>query len=112
MLVIISAFDHAWWAGAVSVTGIVLAAVYILWMYQRTMTGPEPVVQVEGVADLDRREIGAITPLLVGLLLLGFYPMPVLDVINPYVEDTLAHVGVADDEATVPAGTVAEGGHE
>jgi NADH-quinone oxidoreductase subunit M len=113
MLVIISAFDHAWWAGAVSVTGIVLAAVYILWMYQRTMTGPDPVVQVEGVADLDRREIGAITPLLVGLLLFGFYPMPVLDVINPYVENTLAQVGVTDDEPTVPAGTpVAEGGHE
>ena len=43
---IISAFDYAWWAGAVAVTGIVLAAVYILWMYQRTMTGPEPVAQV------------------------------------------------------------------
>ena len=48
MLVIISAFDHAWWAGAIAVTGIVLAAIYILWMYQRTMTGPEPVPQVAG----------------------------------------------------------------
>ena len=50
MLVIISAFDHAWWAGAIAVTGIVLAAIYILWMYQRTMTGPEPVPQVAGTA--------------------------------------------------------------
>ncbi|HEX8781659.1 MAG TPA: NADH-quinone oxidoreductase subunit M, partial [Nocardioides sp.] len=35
MLVIIAAFDHAWWAGAVAVTAIVLAAIYVLWMYQR-----------------------------------------------------------------------------
>ena len=43
MLVIIAAFQHAWWAGAVAVTAIVLAAIYVLWLYQRTMTGPEQV---------------------------------------------------------------------
>ena len=42
ILVLIAAFDHAWWAGAVAVTGIVLAAIYVLWMYQRTFTGPDP----------------------------------------------------------------------
>src|SRR5689334_2109630 len=40
ILVFISAFDHAWWAGAIAVTAIVLSAVYVLWMYQRAMTGP------------------------------------------------------------------------
>ena len=39
ILVLISAFDYHWWVGAVAVTGIVLAAVYVLWMYERTMTG-------------------------------------------------------------------------
>ncbi len=115
MLVIVSAFDHAWWAGAVAVTAIVLAAIYILWMYQRTMTGPEAVPQVAGTADLDRRELGAVVPLLVGLLLFGFYPMPLLDVINPYVDGALTHVGVNDESPTVSTGsgdTAAEGGHE
>lgn len=103
MLVIIAAFDHAWWAGAVAVVAIVLAAIYALWMYQRTMTGPEPLV----VPDLDRREVGVLAPLVLGLVLFGFYPMPVLDVINPSVEDTLSQVDVSEDG---PA--VSQGGHE
>jgi NADH-quinone oxidoreductase subunit M len=100
MLVLISAFDYAWWAGAVAVSAIVLAAVYILWTYQRTMTGP-PRPEVAGFTDLDRREVGTIAPLLVALVVFGFYPMPLLDVINPTVESTLVEVGVTDDGPTV-----------
>jgi NADH-quinone oxidoreductase subunit M len=114
MLVIIAAFDHAWWAGAVAVVAIVLAAIYALWIYQRTMTGPEPLV----VPDLDRREVGVLAPLVLALVLFGFYPMPVLDVINPSVEDTLSQVDVTEDgpAVTEPAagnsGSTTEGGHE
>ncbi|SFC22650.1 NADH-quinone oxidoreductase subunit M [Nocardioides terrae] len=39
ILVLISAFDYHWWVGAIAVTGIVLAAVYVLWAYQRVFTG-------------------------------------------------------------------------
>ena len=42
-------------------------------------------------------------PLLVGLVFFGFFPMPLLNVINPYVETTLSHVGVTDAPAVVPA---------
>lgn len=111
MLVLIAAFQHAWWAGAVAVTAIVLAAVYVLWLYQRTMTGPE---QVE-VSDLDRREVGTLAPLMLALVLFGFFPMPLLDVINPNVEDTLTQVGVTDEPPTVGSadGAVSsQGGHE
>ena len=109
MLVIISAFDYAWWAGAVAVTAIVLAAIYVLWMYQRTMTGPElPGVELVVAGDLDRREVGVVAPLLLALVLFGFYPMPLLDVINPTVDSTLAEVGVTHDGPTVPTG---EEGH-
>ena len=107
MLVLIAAFGHAWWTGAIAVTAIVLAAVYILWTYQRTMTGPlRP--EFGGVNDLNRREIGAIAPLLLALVLFGFYPMPLLDVINPSVEDTLTFVGVSDDPPTVASDHGAE----
>ena len=82
----IAAFDYHWWVGAVAVTGIVLAAVYVLWLYQRTMTGP-PVPGDEGMKDLDRRELVAVVPLMVALVLFGFYPMPLLDVANPTVDD-------------------------
>ena len=96
-----------------AVTAIVLAAIYALWMYQRTMTGPSR-PELLAVTDLDRREVGVVAPLLLALVLLGFYPMPLLDVINPYVDDTLQQVGVSDVAPVVPPGghDQAEEGHQ
>ena len=51
--------------------------------------------------DLDRREVGTLAPLFLALVLFGFFPMPLLNVINPYVHDTLQHVGVHDPAPTV-----------
>jgi NADH-quinone oxidoreductase subunit M len=96
ILVIIAAFDHHWVVGSVAVLAIVLAAFYALWMYQRTMTGPAREGAVP-VADLDRREVGIVAPLLLALVLFGFVPMPLLDVINPVVQDTLAVVGIGQE---------------
>ena len=96
MMVIIAAFDHHWLVGSVAVLAIVLAAIYALWMYQRTMTGPDR-VGTAPVADLDRREVGIVAPLVLALVLFGFYPMPLLDVINPYVHDSLASVGLGQE---------------
>jgi len=95
IMVIIAAFDYHWLVGTVAVLAIVLAAFYALWLYQRTMTGPGR----EGatpVTDLDRREVGILAPLVLALVLFGFYPMPLLDVINPVVHDTLVGVGVTE----------------
>jgi NADH-quinone oxidoreductase subunit M len=104
ILVIIAAFDYAWWAGAVAVTAIVLAAIYILWMYQRIMTGlPSP--EVLAFKDLDRREVGVVAPLLVALVLFGFFPQPLLDVINPGVDTTLTELGVTPTDHGVPTTT-------
>ncbi len=103
-LVIIAAFDYAWYVGAVAVTGIVLAAIYVLWMYQRTMTGPTP-ERATADEDLSLREGIAVAPLVVALVFLGFYPAPLLDAADPYVGDLMSHVGVTDDppEVTAPA---------
>lgn len=111
-LVIVSAFDYAWWAGAVAVLAIVLAAVYVLRAYQRIMTGPEVSATVTSRwSDLSRREVSAVAPLVLALVLFGFYPAPLLDVINPQVEQTLTQVGVNDDGPVVPAGdSEAQGG--
>ncbi len=101
---IIAAFDYAWYVGAVAVTGIVLAAIYVLWMYQRTMTGPTP-ERATADEDLSLREGIAVAPLVVALVFLGFYPAPLLDAADPYVGDLMSHVGVTDDppEVTAPA---------
>jgi NADH-quinone oxidoreductase subunit M len=108
--VIIAAFQYHWWVGAISVTAIVLAAWYVLWMYQRTFTGPG-VTAAEPVRDLDRRELGAMAPLLLGLVLLGFYPMPLLDVINPATTTILENVGVHDPGPTVAGAAGQEADH-
>ncbi len=111
ILVLISAFDYRWYVGAVAVTAIVLSAIYVLWMYQRTMTGPR--VAVPEIKDLNRREVGTLAPLMLGLVLFGFFPMPLLNVINPTVEATLQQIGVTDQAPAVSDGhDSAEEGHQ
>ncbi len=109
IMVLIAAFQHHWWVGAIAVTSIVLAAWYILWMYQRVFTGPGA-TDVDVVSDLDRREMGTVAPLLLALVLFGFYPMPLLDVINPATDTILENVGVHDPEPAV-AGSAQEADH-
>jgi len=101
-LVILGAFSHTWWIGSIAVLGIVLAAMYVLIMYARTFTGPT-VAGAEDVKDLNWLELAAVAPLMVGLVFLGFYPKPVLDVINPLTDSVLAQVGHTDPEPVVPA---------
>ena len=101
-LVLVGAFAYNWWYAVFAVTGIVLAALYILLMYQRTMTGPT-VPAVASMKDLGLREISALAPLLVLIVLLGFYPKPLTAIIDPAVQDTLQQVGVSDPAPDVPA---------
>jgi NADH-quinone oxidoreductase subunit M len=101
-LVILGAFAHSWWWGVAAVLGIVLAALYILLMYQRTMTGPT-VPAVAGFKDLNAREVAALAPLLVLIVVLGFFPRPLTSIINPAVADTLQQIGAKDPAPAVPA---------
>jgi len=86
----------------IAVVGIVLAALYILLMYQRTMTGPVR----DGIGklkDLNPRELLAIAPLVILIIGLGIYPKPIVDIIKPAVEATMQHVGVTDPAPEIPA---------
>ncbi|NUR08184.1 MAG: NADH-quinone oxidoreductase subunit M [Nocardioidaceae bacterium] len=106
-LVLLGTFTHNFWYALFAVLGIVLAALYILLMYQRTMTGPTR-PEVAGVKDLGLREVSALAPLLVLIVLLGFYPKPLTSIINPAVADTLQQVGVQDPKPAVPASASGE----
>jgi NADH-quinone oxidoreductase subunit M len=101
-LVLVGTFTYNWWYAAFAVLGIVLAAIYILWMYQRTMTGPTR-PEVAGMRDLGAREVGALAPLLLLIVLLGFFPKPLTAIINPAVGHTLEQAGVTDPSPAVPA---------
>jgi len=114
-LVIVGAFAYSEVAAAFAVTGIVLAAIYILFMYQRTMTGPTR-DEVAGMKDLDLREIASLAPVLLLIVILGFFPKPVLDVVNPAVDHTLSRVDKHDRapevEPVQDSGQLQEGAHE
>ncbi len=86
--------------------GMIFAALYVLWMYQRVFHGPTQ-DKVRHFKDLNVREAWAVAPLLVLILFLGFYPKPVLDVINPAVKATLHDVGKTD-----PAPSAVSGGQK
>jgi len=110
-LVLLGAFAHNWWYAAFAVLGIVLAALYILLTYQRVMTGPTH-PSVAGMKDLNLREVGALAPLLLLIVVLGFFPKPLTAIINPAVADTLEQVGVTDPAPAVPGGTSASAEEE
>ncbi|GAB2493126.1 NADH-quinone oxidoreductase subunit M [Luteococcus sediminum] len=88
---------------AVSTLGTVLAALYVMLAYQRTMTGPvtEQAEQHFTNNDLGAREKAVLAPLVVLLLGLGFLPNPMLQVTNDTVKDTMAQVGMTDPAPVV-----------
>ncbi|MDQ2754101.1 MAG: NADH-quinone oxidoreductase subunit M [Actinomycetota bacterium] len=101
-LVLVGTFiTHRWWAVAAT-SAIVLAAIYLLWAYQRVFHG-KPVGANATVADMTWRERTAIAPLLIGIVFVGLYPKPVLDRITPSVDHLLAHVAHVDPSFHLPS---------
>jgi len=94
-LVLVGTFTRYQVAAALATVGIILAAIYILWMYQRTMTGPVR-DEVRNMPDLRPRELWAVGPLIALIIFLGVYPKPALDIINPAVHSTLVGVHSTD----------------
>ncbi len=99
-LVLTGTFTTSIVAAVIATFGIVLAALYILLMYQRTMTGPVR-ESTRHMPDLKTREVVALAPLLALILVLGFFPKPALDALNPTVNSLLHHVGVTDPAPTI-----------
>ena len=101
-LVLVGTFTRYEAAAVIATGGIILASIYILLMYQRTMTG-EPTESTSTMRDLSTREAWVVAPVLAIIIALGFVPKPVLDVINPAVERTMKQVGATDPKPAVPA---------
>jgi NADH-quinone oxidoreductase subunit M len=101
-LVLLGTFSRYKVAATFATAGIILAAIYILWMYQRVAGGPVR-DQVAGMKDLRPRELLAVAPLVVLIIGVGVYPKPVLDIINPAVRVTMAQVHETDPVPAHPA---------
>src|SRR5271169_1071218 len=94
-LVLVGTFTRYEVPAILATVGIILAAIYILWMYQRTMTGPvRP--ELASMPDLKARELWAVGPLIALIIVLGVYPKPVIDIINPAVYKTLVQAHSID----------------
>jgi NADH-quinone oxidoreductase subunit M len=74
-------------------TGVVLGAVYMLWMVQRVFFGPERKAASHGIADLSVREWFTVAPLLLAIVWIGFQPQPLLDAIKRPVDEFVQRVG-------------------
>jgi NADH-quinone oxidoreductase subunit M len=103
-LIMLGAFKANVWAGAFAVSGVVLGAVYMLWMYQRVIFGPLKNDENKKLTDLSFREVVIFVPLLVLMFFMGLYPQPLLSRMEKSVEATLARVTqkTATAQAQVP----------
>ncbi|MFI9356354.1 NADH-quinone oxidoreductase subunit M [Streptomyces lydicus] len=110
-LVLVGTFTRYPVIGVIATLGIVLAALYVLVLYQRTMTGPVK-AEVTNMPDLRVRELVVVAPLIALLLFLGVYPKPLTDLVNPAVQHTLSVVDKKDPKPTVQVNAVpGEGRH-
>ena len=96
-LVLVGSFQRYEVATVLATIGIVLAALYVLLAYQRTMQGPLNPVHAR-MPDLKGREVLAVAPLVALMVFLGFYPKPLTDVIEPAVRCTQADLGFSDPQ--------------
>ncbi|MFI5531551.1 NADH-quinone oxidoreductase subunit M [Kitasatospora sp. NPDC051853] len=110
-LVLVGTFAKYPVVGIVATLGIVLAALYALLLYQRTMTGPVT-PQVEGMADLKVRELAVVAPLVALTIFLGVYPKPLTDLVNPAVDATLSQVHQTDPAPAHPVAATTGGEHK
>ncbi len=107
-LVLVGTFTRYKVAAVLATAGIILAALYILLAYQRTMQGPLKEGN-EGIKDLSTREVWVLAPLLALIVALGVYPKPLLDAITPSVQRTLQQVGRTDPAPTAGSATADRG---
>jgi len=78
-LVLLGSFGPHPIATGIATTGVIFAAVYLLWALQRIIFNPLVGSENESLKDLSMRELWVVVPLVVGMVWLGLYPKPVLD---------------------------------
>jgi NADH-quinone oxidoreductase subunit M len=106
-LSLLGAFLTSRWYAVAATTGVILAAVYLLWAVQRAFTG-EPDEKNAGTRDIGFREICTVAPLLGLSLFLGFYPKPVLDRLEPSVAALVSQIDTHSNHHKPSVNFVAE----
>jgi len=79
-LTLVGAFKANTWVASLATFGVILSAAYALYLYRRMIYGPLEKPSLRNIADMNYREVLVFTPLVLLVLLFGFYPAPLLDV--------------------------------
>ncbi|MPZ72687.1 MAG: NADH-quinone oxidoreductase subunit M [Nitriliruptorales bacterium] len=101
--ILLGAYQTVPWAAVLAAFGVILAALYLLWAYQRMFHGPVEGRAV-GLLDLNAREITVMVPLVALMLGIGLYPQPIYDRVNPTVERIVSEARAGADLPAVAQG--------
>jgi NADH-quinone oxidoreductase subunit M len=94
-LTLVGAFKASTWVALLATTGVILSAAYALYLYRRMMYGELDKPSLKGITDLGYREVLVFTPLVLLVILFGFYPAPVLDVTAVSVKNLVSNYEAA-----------------
>jgi len=102
-LILLGSFRVNAWLTAAAATGVVLAAVYMLWMYQRVMFGKVTSEENRNLPDMNGRELACMLPILLLVFWIGVYPQPFLRRMDATVRAYVARFEAARQAALPPA---------
>jgi NADH-quinone oxidoreductase subunit M len=90
--VIIGAYHADFWLAFLAATTLVLGAAYTLWMVKRVIFGAVANPGVAGLTDVNPRELFILVVLAAAVLLLGVWPMPLVEAMDQTLSELLVHV--------------------
>jgi NADH-quinone oxidoreductase subunit M len=103
-LVLLGAFESSLrWYAIVATSGVILSAVYMLWMFQRVMFGELNNPKNQKLEDLNAREIAIMAPLIILIFVMGIYPTPFIKKMEPAIDKMIAQSKVAKPQVATPA---------
>ncbi|MGD8207340.1 MAG: NADH-quinone oxidoreductase subunit M [Thiohalocapsa sp.] len=95
LMVILSTFRADFWYAFLAATTLILAAAFTLWMVKRVVFGPVGNDEVARLQDLNRREVLNLGVLAAATLAIGIWPKPLVDVMEPSIEQLVQQVQVS-----------------
>jgi NADH-quinone oxidoreductase subunit M len=103
-LTLVGAFKANTWVAFLATFGVILSAAYALWLYRRMIFGPLEKPSLRAISDMNYREVLVFAPLVLLVLLFGFYPAPLLDVTAVSVKKLVSNYEVAIRAASAMSG--------
>jgi NADH-quinone oxidoreductase subunit M len=107
-LTLTGAFQANTWVAAGATTGVILSAMYALYLYRRVAFGDLIKQSLQSIKDVSTRERVLFAPLIIGTLALGLYPGYVLDIVGPSVDALMSNFNDATAGLLDVASTVAK----